>query len=83
MTYHSSILTDNYEICYVCGRPACELHHVLHGADKKKSEELGLMAPLCRDCHNSVHHYGGELDLELKKDAQRTLLIKLCGRCYL
>lgn len=83
-TYHSnSILTDDLEVCYVCARPANDLHHIMHGADKKISEKYGLMVPLCRDCHNSVHHVGGELDIVLKQDAQRQLLIDMLGRCYL
>ena len=80
---YTSIMTDDYEYCYVCGARAAHWHHVLHGADKKLSEELGLMVPLCLNCHDGVHHNGGELDHELKKRAQRALLIKLCGRCYL
>lgn len=74
---------NNQHRCYVCGGVPSEWHHIFHGADKKLSEELGLMVPLCRDCHNKVHHVGGELDRVLKEDAQRTYLIKIFGRCYL
>ena len=80
---YTSIMTDDFETCYVCGRRANDMHHVLHGASKKMSEQYGLMVPLCRECHNKVHHVGGEYDLMLKQDAQRHLLIELCGRCYL
>ena len=80
---YTSILTDNYEACYVCGARAVDMHHVFHGADKKISEETGCMLPLCRSCHNRVHHNGGELDRELKEEAQRIYLIKVFGRCYL
>lgn len=76
-------MTDNMEACYICGRRADEIHHVMHGPDKKLSEKLGLMVPLCRECHNKVHHVGGEYDMTLKADAQRTYLIKVFGRCYL
>lgn len=76
-------MTHNYERCYVCGKAASDWHHVMHGADKKKSEIYGLMVPLCRECHNKVHHVGGELDLKLKQDADRAFLIKQLGRCYL
>lgn len=79
----TSILTSDLTACYVCGRPAADMHHIFHGADKKLSEETGCMAPLCRDCHNRVHHVGGELDRELKEEAQRAFLIKIFGRCYL
>ncbi len=79
----TSILTSDLSACYVCGRPAADMHHIFHGADKKLSEETGCMVPLCRDCHNRAHHVGGELDRELKEEAQRAFLIKTFGRCYL
>lgn len=78
-----TILTDEIEYCWVCGRRATEMHHVFHGPDKALSERLGLMAPLCRECHNRVHHVGGELDQELKQEAQRIYLQHVFGRCYL
>lgn len=80
---YTSIMTDDYFTCYVCGRPAAEWHHVMHGADKKLSETMGLMVPLCRECHNKVHHQGGELDRILKQDAQRAFIRKYLGKCYL
>lgn len=76
-------MTNDFTTCYVCGGRATEVHHVLHGASKGISEQYGLMVPLCRNCHNKVHHVGGELDRQLKEDAQRILLIDICGRCYL
>ena len=83
MGVYISIMTDDMESCYVCGARADEIHHVLHGPDKKLSEKYGLMVPLCRECHNKVHHQGGEFDRILKQDAQRAYLIKVFGRCYL
>ena len=80
---HKSILTDDYDHCYVCGMPAVDYHHIMHGADKKLSEELGLMVPLCRKCHERVHHVGGDYDRILKVNAQRTYLQKVFGKCYL
>ena len=80
---YTSIMTDDMTRCYVCGRPAEEIHHCMHGPDKKLSEEHGLMVPLCRECHNKVHHVGGELDRELKEDAQRAFIRKHLGKCYL
>lgn len=80
---YTSIMTDDMESCFLCGRRASDIHHVMHGADKKLSEELGLMVPLCRECHNKVHHVGGEYDRILKIDAQRAYLIKVFGKCYM
>ena len=80
---YRSIMTNDYARCYVCGQEAREWHHVFHGPDKKLSEELGCMVPLCRRCHERVHHVGGEYDRMLKECAQRTYLLKVFGRCYL
>ena len=76
-------MTDDYYTCYVCGRRADDMHHIMHGADKKLSEMTGLMVPLCRECHNKVHHVGGELDLMLKQEGQRAFIRKYLGKCYL
>ena len=76
-------MTDDFESCYMCGGRAADMHHIFHGADKKLSEELGLMVPLCRACHNKVHHVGGEYDRILKAHAQRVYLQKIFGRSYL
>ena len=76
-------MTDDYYTCYVCGRRANDMHHIMHGADKKLSEMTGLMVPLCRECHNKVHHVGGELDLMLKQEGQRAFIRKYLGKCYL
>lgn len=72
---YRTIMTNDSMHCLACGRYADEWHHVFHGTpgNKRLSEELGLMAPLCRECHMHVHHVGGELDRELKLDAQLAL----------
>ena len=80
---YRSIMTDDLATCYVCGGMASEWHHVFHGPNKKLSEETGCMVPLCRRCHERVHHVGGEYDRLLKVDGQRAYLIKVFGRCYL
>lgn len=83
MGVYTSIMTDDTFTCYVCGRPATDYHHCMHGADKSLSERTGLMVPLCRECHNKVHHVGGELDKMLKQEAQRAFIRKYLGKCYL
>lgn len=80
---YTSIMTDDMESCYICGLRAEEIHHCMHGPDKKLSEQYGLMVPLCRRCHEKVHHVGGDYDRELKQDAQRAFLRKYLGKCYL
>lgn len=79
-----SILTKTFDYCYECGSSeGIEIHHIFHGADKKMSEELGCMVPLCRRCHHDLHHGSGTLDRKLKETAQRQYLINKFGRCYL
>ena len=80
---YTSIMTDDFHSCYVCGLQATDIHHVMHGADKKLSETYGLMVPLCRRCHYKVHHTGCDLDRDLKEDAQRAFIRKYLGKCYL
>lgn len=60
----------DYTPCFLCGATATEIHHMIHGPDRKKADEDGLVVPLCRECHNKVHFGGGGLDRELKRTAQ-------------
>lgn len=82
---YKTILTDDPTLCVICMKRACQWHHVFHGNswNKKLSEKLGLMAPLCDRCHTTVHHEDGEWDIKLKAMAQRCYLIKIFGRCYI
>ena len=69
-----SILTDNLEVCYLCGKRKDNLHEVFYGAKHRKlSMEYGLVVPLCIDCHYKVHHYH-EFDLKLKKHTEEKFL---------
>lgn len=68
-----SILVDDMEHCFLCGRAADGKHHVLHGARRAVADKLRLIVPLCNDCHtmgvNAVHR-NPELDKQLKAWAQ-------------
>lgn len=47
-----SIVTKYTKICFVCGRPATEEHHLIFGRGRRKlAEEDGLKAPVCERCH--------------------------------
>lgn len=49
----NSILTDQKEYCFFCGRPAECQHHLIFGSSNRQlSEEDGLKVPLCNLCHN-------------------------------
>ena len=42
-------------VCYICGRPATDIHHVFNGAWRSRSEEDGMVIPVCRRCHMYIH----------------------------
>lgn len=61
-----SIISDKKQ-CFMCGTNRwLELHHVMGGADRKKSEKYGLTVYLCHYCHNEppsgVHHNKHKMD---------------------
>ena len=48
-----SILTDNNEYCFFCGRPAECQHHLIFGSSNRKlADDDGLKVPSCNRCHN-------------------------------
>ena len=66
----------NDKRCYVCGTTAnLHLHHCLYGsANRKKSDDDGLMIFLCGYHHNlSEHgvHFDKQLDRVIKQHAER------------
>ena len=76
MTYSKSILQEDTDYCYVCGRYGTEIHHIFFGtANRKISDKYGLVVGLCYDHHrgkHGVHNGNRELDIKLKQIAQRT-----------
>ncbi len=62
---YKSIVSKDLTICWLCGAPATDMHHIFNGANKKKSEKYGLMMPLCMNCHtgdNGVHTIPGRMN---------------------
>ncbi len=43
------------ELCRGCGKPADEIHHIIHGW-RKKIHELWNGICLCRACHDGIHN---------------------------
>ena len=71
-----SIITDNMDVCFVCGGRASEKHHCIHSINRKSADKYGLFVGLCPECHRTsdkaVHGKNGHtLDLALKQIAQR------------
>ena len=75
--YHTrSILQDDTDYCIVCGRYGTEIHHCIYGsANRKLSDRYKLVVGLCYYHHRAsktgVHGGNKELDLELKRMAQK------------
>lgn len=70
-----SVLQQENE-CYVCKTTNnLHTHHCLYGtANRKKSEQYGFKLRLCYWHHNGSNegvHFNKQLDLQLKKVAQR------------
>lgn len=70
----SSIVTTEYNKCFVCGSEQnLEVHHCIGGvANRKLSDKYGLTVPLCSYCHRGIHgvHNNYKLDLHIKQYAQ-------------
>ena len=83
------------EHCFVCESPYVQVHHILYGtANRKISDKLGYVAPLCQEHHTGSTgvHFNKALDLHLKKLAQehfeanlgtRSEFISTFGKSYL
>lgn len=49
-------MPNRYGYCRVCGKWAkLEPHHVYGGCYRKKSEKYGMVALICRECHDKIH----------------------------
>ena len=53
-------------LCAVCGKVACDLHHVIYKSHCGSDEPENLI-PLCFDCHFSHHNNNTPTTEELKK----------------
>jgi len=51
-----SIITNNMDECYFCGRQKDHIHHCWPGNGKRKlSDKYKMIVPLCYLCHDAVH----------------------------
>ena len=89
-----SIIQEDTNYCYVCGRYGTEIHHIFFGtSNRKMSDRYKCMVGLCYEHHrgNSGVHHNRELDLELKRMAQKRFqevypeydFLAIFGRNYL
>lgn len=90
-----SILVDNLDYCYVCGKPYPHKHEVFFGVKNRKlSIKYGLILPLCQEHHEGdpSPHRDRIIDMSYKKMAQEVFereigtredFMKIFGRNYL
>lgn len=50
-----SLITDDVEHCFYCGRTPVYPHHIFNASCRGYSNEDDLVAPLCWDCHRKLH----------------------------
>ena len=55
-----SNVTEYVKNCISCGKPTVsEFHHLVYGvANRRLSDDDGLIIPICRSCHDDIHKYG-------------------------
>ena len=51
-----SILTNDLEHCFICGKPKNDLHEIFFGRNRLNSIKYGLILPLCRLDHEIMHN---------------------------
>lgn len=66
--YDHSIMTDDLDTCYICGRDRTQFHHVFGASNRNHSTEDGLFIPICAECHEKIHKFN---PLSLKQEGQR------------
>lgn len=85
-----SILTNDLENCFICQRPAQDVHEIFCGAKRQMSMKNGFCVPLCREHHTLVTNMR-VADVYLREECQRKFeenhtreeFISLVGRNYL
>lgn len=50
-----SVFTTDLSRCYICKKPKNDLHEIFGGRNRQNSIKLGLVLPLCRECHHKAH----------------------------
>lgn len=69
-----SIIQEDTDYCFFCGRYGTEIHHIFFGNPNRKwSDKYKCVVGLCADHHrgNNGVHFNRELDLTLKKIGQK------------
>jgi hypothetical protein len=67
-TVRAAVFKVKGRACYLCGKPATELHHNRYHANDLTGKRLKFINPICRGCHEGIEFQGGE-KVTLKKAA--------------
>lgn len=88
----ASIITDDTESCFVCGRKGrIQKHHAIHGTGRKAlADAYNLVIPLCPECHAELHDRNPQLDKWVQAKAQEAFeqyypdksFLKIFGKNY-
>lgn len=74
MKHTKSIIQLDWDHCFFpnCPNEPTQVHHVLHGPNREKADEDGLVIHVCASCHDAIHFgkEGGPMDRSLKRLAQ-------------
>ena len=71
-----SILTDDKESCYFCGKPAdCEHHLIFGNSDRNLADKDGIKVPICHHCHTL-----SKLQYHIHENPMAELLSKMLGQ---
>jgi hypothetical protein len=80
VTFLKSIIADDGNCCYLCGCSRnLECHHIFGGANRIKSNRLGIVIPLCHACHNETPfgaHHNAQVMNRLKQIGQEKAMKK-------
>jgi hypothetical protein len=93
MKKRNSIVTDDWEHCFICqSQRNLQEHHCFGAGNRKLSTKYGLTIPLCIDCHtgNKGVHNNYQLKLYVMRVAQKKFedkygheeFMKVIGRNY-
>lgn len=69
--YERSILTEDMEHCFRCGRSPVQMHHIFGSFNRDKATMDDMIVPLCWECHMRLHNERSQrMNYSLKRLAQ-------------
>lgn len=85
-----SILTNDFEHCYICGRVKKQIHEIYKGRNRQKSMKNGFCIPICEECHSKtetdvsfLNIYRQECQKKYEETHTREEFMQIIGKNYL